>query len=304
MPHEANGLFCESVSVNDTHPQISQTSKTFHVLVVADSPHAAVSQLRQTIESMSPDQTITWQGVDKRHILSEEIAPPDLLIVCLDWPDEWSRQEVNDLITRYPLSRIVCSFGPWCDGDGRNRTIWPEALRVPAAWLPNRIGQEINAIHGKRAALPVTASRDDRFLYERCSAEAHDKVSCQHPVLSIQIITDETALRETWKAMCDSVGWITCQARNANRHVLLWDADVALRHSPLPQGNRLRTAIRKIQQQYGPVPVVAAAGFIREYDRVTLLTSGVSRVVSKLAPLSCLIDSIMCAADDSVPIAV
>jgi hypothetical protein len=91
---------------------------------------------------------------------------PDLVVVCQHWPDEFTERDVRRILTRYPLARLTCAYGPWCQSDGRSRDIWPLAARVPAADAPNRLRRERDVIAGCIRPLPLTASRDEVFLFD------------------------------------------------------------------------------------------------------------------------------------------
>jgi hypothetical protein len=91
---------------------------------------------------------------------------PDLAVICQHWPDEFTPREVRELLKAFPLARLVCCYGPWCASDGRTRDVWPLAVRVPAALSARRIDLELEVLQGSRAPLPLTASRDEIFLFD------------------------------------------------------------------------------------------------------------------------------------------
>jgi hypothetical protein len=91
---------------------------------------------------------------------------PDLVVVCQHWPDEYTDRDVRRLIGLFPLARVSCCYGPWCASDGRSRDIWPLSLRVPVELAPERIRRELDVLAGRRRPLPLTASRDEVFLFD------------------------------------------------------------------------------------------------------------------------------------------
>lgn len=91
---------------------------------------------------------------------------PDMVVVCQHWSDEFSGRDVGRLITKWPLARLVCAYGPWCASDGRRRSTWPQAVRVPVESAPARIQREWDVIRGTRAGLPLTAGRDEAFAFD------------------------------------------------------------------------------------------------------------------------------------------
>ena len=56
---------------------------------------------------------------------------PDLVVVMQSWPDEFSARDVDHLFAFAPLARFVVCYGDWCESDGRNRAVWPLAVRIP-----------------------------------------------------------------------------------------------------------------------------------------------------------------------------
>ena len=90
---------------------------------------------------------------------------PDLCLVAQQWPDEFSAETVIGLLNRFPLARLLCVHGPWCEADGRTRDIWPTGCRVSVAHCATRIQQELESIRGDSGSpvLPLTASRSELF---------------------------------------------------------------------------------------------------------------------------------------------
>lgn len=95
--------------------------------------------------------------------------PPDLVIVCQSWPDEFSAEEVSAVLGRWPLAQWVCCYGAWCDSDGRTRTIWPISVRVPVREATSRLNRVWQVVTESRSQpLPLTASRDEAFEFDHC----------------------------------------------------------------------------------------------------------------------------------------
>jgi hypothetical protein len=91
---------------------------------------------------------------------------PDLVLVCQQWPDEFSESDVRRLLSLYPLARFVCAYGLWCESDGRSRDIWPLSVRVPVRCTADRMRRELEVVAGLRRPLPLTASRDEIWLFD------------------------------------------------------------------------------------------------------------------------------------------
>lgn len=149
------------------------------ILLVGDWQRSEMSPIRDWIDSVG--SRATAQRADG---LSEaKIAPPDLVIVCQSWPDEFSADEVSAALGRWPLALWICCYGAWCESDGRTRTIWPISVRVPVREAASRLNHVWKILTEQRGEpLPLTASRDEAFAFDHCSshfipADASDTLS-------------------------------------------------------------------------------------------------------------------------------
>jgi hypothetical protein len=146
----------------------SDSSFTLHpssFLVIGDSSSGEMQPLRTCV-----DQLIQ-SGANVRFAATMPVdtAPvwfPELVIVCQHWPDEYSRTDVQRLMALFPLGRLVCCYGLWCESDGRTRDAWPLSVRVPVRCAAERIRRELEVLTGVRPPLPWTASRDECFLFD------------------------------------------------------------------------------------------------------------------------------------------
>lgn len=95
------------------------------------------------------------------------IDPPDLVIVCQSWPDEFPADEVSAALGRWPLAMWVCCYSAWCDSDGRTRSIWPISVRASASDASSRLNHVWQILTEQRGEpLPLTASRDEAFAFD------------------------------------------------------------------------------------------------------------------------------------------
>lgn len=126
-------------------------------------------------------------------------AAADLTIVMQSWPDQFSSAAANQLIGQTLFSRLFCCYGPACESDGRNRNIWPDAIRVPLRLAASVIEQELrDALDGK-PPLPPTAARDEIFAH-RSGAGSDWEVLARLPQLSQMngaVISPDRTLRKT-----------------------------------------------------------------------------------------------------------
>jgi hypothetical protein len=147
---------------------MSETPARTAVLVIGDlfSPemHSALRRVEELAQT----------GADLRICsdVSETLAncsagwQPDLVIVCQRSPDEYTATGVRQLLRAFPLARLISCYGPWCASDGRTRDVWPLSIRVPAGMAARRIDLELEVLAGTRWPLPLTASRDEIFLFD------------------------------------------------------------------------------------------------------------------------------------------
>ena len=97
----------------------------------------------------------------------------NMIIVLQSWPDEYAREEINNLLAFAPLARIVVCYGAWCESDGRNHSLWPQSIRVPLWAAQSRIEREWRLIQNPShlQPLPWSASRDETFAADHRSIE-------------------------------------------------------------------------------------------------------------------------------------
>jgi len=135
------------------------------ILVVGDRDRAEMAPIRTWIGSIGL-QAIVRQA----SLLSDpHVDPPDLVIVCQSWPDEFPMADVTTALGRWPLAIWVCCYGAWCASDGRTRSIWPISVRVPVDEAECRLNHVWRVLTEQRGEpLPLTASRDEAFEFDHC----------------------------------------------------------------------------------------------------------------------------------------
>ena len=95
---------------------------------------------------------------------------PELVVVLQETPDQFSSDSIQQLLCAWPLARLVVCHGPWCHGDGRNRSDWPHSVRVPHTTAPTRLASERLLLLDSGEGLPWTAGRDEMAAAEFASA--------------------------------------------------------------------------------------------------------------------------------------
>ncbi|MCA9005357.1 MAG: hypothetical protein KDA70_08775 [Planctomycetaceae bacterium] len=134
-----------------------------HVLIIGNLTPEMDSVVSSVREICSEARILEISGMD---LIPTVNVTPDLIIVCQNWPDEYGPHILDDLVSRFPLSRFVCCYGVWCESDGRTRSIWPFSIRVPARSAASRIQREMEIIESHAQVFPLTAGRDEIFLWE------------------------------------------------------------------------------------------------------------------------------------------
>jgi hypothetical protein len=213
-----------------------------------------------------------------RLIVGREGWFPDVIVALQAWPDQFSEADVHELIALCPLARIICCFGPWCDSDGRTRSIWPRAVRVPLAAAAGRLQREFDLLKNNQAGrvspLPLTASRADMFEFDFGPPLTTG--------IQFQGVAEVISPDRPWKEMMESAlqraGFRIRTPQNGERlDVVVFDAD------PWDAGRA--ATLRAIRAADRESQIVAAVGFPQCELEAELLERGASGVWFKLAPL-------------------
>jgi hypothetical protein len=147
----------------------TSTLRSPPLLVIGDLFSPTMKPLRAFVEHLVEsgcDARFVASVAEARALSTDDGWFPELVLVCQHGSDEFTTQDVHGLIGRFPLARLVCCYGPWCASDGRTRDIWPLAVRVPVELAAERIRRELEVLSGRRPPLPLTASRDEIFLFD------------------------------------------------------------------------------------------------------------------------------------------
>jgi hypothetical protein len=138
------------------------------IVLLGDSASAAMRPVLEALQRLLPAADVRCAGSieDAAQQFGSGDWHPDLVVVCQHWPDEFPFSEVDRLFRAFPLARSVVAYGAWCASDGRTRSIWPLAVRVPVSEVEDRLRRELEVVRGTRSPLPLTASRDEIFLFD------------------------------------------------------------------------------------------------------------------------------------------
>ena len=234
----------------------------------ASEMQAVIASVRNLV---SPGNIQTASDVESAaRLVSEENWFADLVVVCQNWPDEFSEADVQQLLSLFPLARWICCFGVWCESDGRNRDIWPPAIRTPARNAEARIHRELAVLQGTYPVLPLTASRDETYEFD-CS-DPFPKTTA----LRMRVNSPDFQYRHTLEEMLRAAGHHVIREQNDDTpEVFLWDAD--------PWSEDLAGEIQDFHTRHPDVSIVALMTFAHPKMIEAIKACGAMNVVPKLA---------------------
>ena len=211
---------------------------------------------------------------------------PDVVIALQAWPDQFSVREVEELISLCPLARIICCFGPWCDSDGRTRSIWPLGVRVSAGAFASRFEHELAHLTANRDAtgtpLPLTASRTEIFDFDFGRPIAPRSSAAGMSKRGVSILSPDRRFREMLAAELQTAGCHLDESDDARPPVVIFDAD--------PWDDDRTDALAKTRTSHPRSRIIACVGFPRPHLDSELRATGADGIWFKLAPLADLIE--------------
>ena len=199
---------------------------------------------------------------------------PDLIVIVQSWPDEFSPSEIASLFAFAPLARVVVAYGAWCESDGRNRHLWPLAVRVPLRSAAARIEREWRLLHEERdlEPLPLSASREEAF------AADHPPLAKTSSPLTVLVMSPDPAYRRYLYELLTSAGHTVCSADApapaSVPSAILFDAD--------PWDECRATHLTHLLKVNKQSKLIAIMNMPRPEDVRQLNASGVKKVLQKL----------------------
>jgi hypothetical protein len=188
-------------------------------------------------------------------------ADCDLVVVDQQWPDEFTLSEAEALLSE--TARVVCCYGPWCDSDGRTRSVWPHAVRTPRSECREAVAREAEILHGHRPAPPLTAARDELFLL---SQPADVRLNC-----AIVVDSPDRTLQDVISARLVAAG---CELSTDDSLVVIVDAD--------PWNETTRDRVVRWRDAPNVKRVIALTGFRRDTEVSEMQSAGAHAVLDKL----------------------
>jgi len=252
------------------------------ILLLGNADTAEMKPLdRALLEATSADSLRTAASLPAVEDIAKQADWfPDLVVICQNRPDGFSRTDVDRLLSLFPLARWVCCFGVWCESDGRNRDIWPTAIRIPARCALYRIRHELAVIRGEASPLPLTASRDELFGFD-CPG---DVVPVETP-RTVCVMSPDAELRCWVVDLLRTAGHQTVdEIDDASVEVLVQDVD--------PWTARTASELRDLCRRNPRLAVVALMTFAHPEDIQAVTAGGADCVVAKLTLHTGLLDAV------------
>lgn len=249
-------------------------TRSWKILILGDTRPAEMrSLIAMTTPLLGTDDAREISNVKEVLRLADENWFPDLVIVIQNRPDEFSADDVANLLSAFPLARWICCFGFWCESDGRNRDFWPPAIRISARSAETRIRRELDVLRNGSSALPLTAGREEVFAFDHPS-----ELSSSGNGENIRIVSPDRKLKRWLFDLLTDSGY---RPGNDDATGVIWDADPMT-----PESLEHLKTLAATQ----PVVVLMNAATARDTDELT--AAGVSAVLPKLASDTMLLEAL------------
>jgi len=249
------------------------------ILLIGDVERA---EFRPAAEAMTTAGTVARAADPEAaatRVEHEELLP-DLIVVAVSYPGQFSAGPIERLRGLAPLARIVILLGSWCEGEMRSGRPWPGVVRIYAHQWPARFGEELaRRAEGRWSwSLPVTTTDEERLLLaaERARPSRQGLVA---------VYTPQAALADFLTAACRLRGYaavrleLACPTGVEGALAVLFDAGEL---GPAEEAALRRLAQRSAQPPAGSAPpIIALMDFPRTADCQRALAAGAAAVLSK-----------------------
>ena len=251
-------------------------------------------QSPQFCAALSDGQTADiFEAVDSHnvHLLPEAISLvqtgdfiPDLVISYQSIPDEYSADDIDQLIGLLPLSRFVVVFSPWCESIGRTEQRWPSAWSVPLAHAAARIRLELQQLADDSTPLLATTSRDEAFA--TLAAHSLEQTEQLGQRMSAHVISADVSLKECFESIACSLGFEILDtdpsSQAATVHILV---------APFIDGKTFRL-IQQLRDDNYAARIIVASDMATPGETISLRDAGAAAVISQLRFAEDLVDQL------------
>lgn len=252
-----------SQSVGD----ISSSSKAIKVCVIGNIDRREFESIQQVLV-----QEKQWQLHRRFNDIQEAvkeadvIQQADLTIVLQSWSEQFARRDIHHLIGMTFSKQLICFCGPWCESDGRNHDLWPDAIRLPAREAVACLTKVRVDLVAEKEALPPTAAKDEVFS-GRVPANLDSEILQKLALTNAAVIGPDATLRRTMANVLKSISVRTAvrklitvvpyqtivpvQTPRGPIHVVFHDLD--------PYGAHVQQSIEACEQMFPEAKVVGIA---------------------------------------------
>jgi len=239
------------------------------VLVIGDHRHR---EFENTIQWLATHSLLSSAATPREALdgMVHPALPPEVIVVALSRPSQFSSQQIEAVFRLAPLSRLVVLAGSWCEGELRTGHPWPGVIRL--YWHQGEARfQEMLSEPNPLWSHPRTATDVERLLATPVSGHDGRKQM-------IAIGTESSITYHGLATTCAAAGyatvWIPPRQPTMVHNIAagIWDE---LQRPPSP--GCLRTFVRQARG----APIVALLNFPRLEDYQRLQDEGVKKVIAK-----------------------
>lgn len=152
-----------------------------------------------------------------------------MTIVLQSYSDQYAGPAIDQLIGITLFQRLLCCYGPWCESDGRNRTLWPDALRIPVRLAQSVVELELPGVGAEADPIPPTAARDEIFAHRLIETSADTRLAFDD--LNVAVVGPDPVIRHTVAATIKELG-----ARIISLPLIAVDPRNTIRPQETPRG--------------------------------------------------------------------
>ncbi|MCR9198229.1 MAG: hypothetical protein NXI04_06270 [Planctomycetaceae bacterium] len=194
------------------------------------------------------------------------LAQAELTIVLQSWSDQFTTEEAGALVGATLFRRLLCCYGPWCESDGRNRAVWPDAHRVPLRIARRIVEWEVLRLQRGEPAVPPTSARDEIFAYRLGEPEEWAPLP-DYLNQTALVVGPDRVLRQTVADLLEEFGLHARATPLLDDHVDLTDtleelsqAQVSLIvHDLDPWGEHLAASLDRVRYRFPQAEIVGTA---------------------------------------------